>query len=281
MRAVHFHPHGLPLVLTAEVQDPSDTAQLPCTMTENGPFIAERPEGSHATTNPNDKPTTSSEFSNLKRKSHSSPKLQDRRPDLPQAGFGSSALDGWIWQDANRSTQQPRNSNMPAAVTGDVATQQQPLPQWDNGMQLPARGTAIAGQHASPFQAASTSQPHANPLAGIVGMVADANWSLRVGNLPPSMVNVGNELPFPGGAYGVQPAAGGQAPPNNNNQAMNQLAMWNPQLMAAFSAAAWNILGEEQPPRVRLRLWKYVYILLPDLTKFLFMYMLICGAGLM
>ena len=38
MRAVHFHPHGLPIVLTAEVMDPSNTRDLPVTMTENGPY---------------------------------------------------------------------------------------------------------------------------------------------------------------------------------------------------------------------------------------------------
>jgi activating molecule in BECN1-regulated autophagy protein 1 len=38
MRAVHFHPHGLPIVLTAEVMDPSNTRDLPVTMTENGAY---------------------------------------------------------------------------------------------------------------------------------------------------------------------------------------------------------------------------------------------------
>jgi activator-of-BECN1-regulated-autophagy protein 1 len=33
MRAVQFHPHGLPVLLTAEVMDPSDTKDLPATMT--------------------------------------------------------------------------------------------------------------------------------------------------------------------------------------------------------------------------------------------------------
>jgi activator-of-BECN1-regulated-autophagy protein 1 len=34
MRAVQFHPHGLPVLLTAEVMDPSDTKDLPVTMTD-------------------------------------------------------------------------------------------------------------------------------------------------------------------------------------------------------------------------------------------------------
>ena len=34
MRAVQFHPHGLPVVLTAEVMDPSDTKDLPPSMTD-------------------------------------------------------------------------------------------------------------------------------------------------------------------------------------------------------------------------------------------------------
>ncbi len=34
MRAVQFHPHGLPVVLTAEVMDPSDIKDLPPTMTD-------------------------------------------------------------------------------------------------------------------------------------------------------------------------------------------------------------------------------------------------------
>jgi activator-of-BECN1-regulated-autophagy protein 1 len=36
MRAVQFHPHGLPVILTAEVMDPSDTKDLPPTMTDGG-----------------------------------------------------------------------------------------------------------------------------------------------------------------------------------------------------------------------------------------------------
>jgi activating molecule in BECN1-regulated autophagy protein 1 len=39
MRAVHFHPHGVPLLLTAEVQDPSPSRDLPVSMTEDGPFL--------------------------------------------------------------------------------------------------------------------------------------------------------------------------------------------------------------------------------------------------
>jgi len=39
MRAVHFHPHGMPSVLTAEVQDPSPTSELPETLTTKGPFV--------------------------------------------------------------------------------------------------------------------------------------------------------------------------------------------------------------------------------------------------
>jgi hypothetical protein len=38
MRAVHFHPHGQPMVLTAEVQDPSPTPDLSMSLSEAGPY---------------------------------------------------------------------------------------------------------------------------------------------------------------------------------------------------------------------------------------------------
>lgn len=77
--------------------------------------------------------------------------------------------------------------------------------------------------------------------------------------LPPSMVSLGWELPFPSNlrepfAPGVttDPLSTDIWPPP---QGLGNPATL-PQVMAAFSAAAWNIIGEEQPPRVRLRLWR-------------------------
>jgi hypothetical protein len=95
------------------------------------------------------------------------------------------------------------------------------------------------------------------------------------------MVPTGWELPFPsslfaGGGAGQQPPqqqpqpagpgeqqqqqqAGGDADPGAAAAAGSWAATAAnlPQVMAAFSAAAWNIIGEEQPPRVRLRMWRF------------------------
>jgi hypothetical protein len=97
------------------------------------------------------------------------------------------------------------------------------------------------------------------------------------------MVPTGWELPFPsslfagGGAGHQQQQQPQSAGPASQQQQQQQQAggdaadpaaaavagSWAataanlPQVMAAFSAAAWNIIGEEQPPRVRLRMWRF------------------------
>lgn len=50
MRAVHFHPEAHPVVLTAEVQDPSATSELPISLSETGPYsrIAKQQQQQHA-----------------------------------------------------------------------------------------------------------------------------------------------------------------------------------------------------------------------------------------
>ncbi|KAK2075732.1 hypothetical protein QBZ16_001473 [Prototheca wickerhamii] len=72
--------------------------------------------------------------------------------------------------------------------------------------------------------------------------------------LPQSMVPLGWELPFPSASdrpsvqvaarLGLRRAREGQPPLLQH-------------VLAAFSAAAWNFVGEEQPARVRLRVWRF------------------------
>jgi hypothetical protein len=178
MRAVHFHPHGLPVVLTAEVQDPSPTNQLPETLTEDKSFIA-----------------------------------------APAA-----------WQ---------MDAVAAAAAAAAAATSNAAVEMEDQTITLP-----YTSDH-----------------------------------LPPSMVPIGREVPFPALMPAIPPAAAaaaarreriaalprGRAPGtvdvgdmltlnDNNDDAMAQL---NAAQVNAAYANAWNIVSEEQPPRVLLRLWKF------------------------
>lgn len=146
MRAVHFHPHGAPVVLTAEVQDQSPTPDLPPTLTHGVAYVAAEEGGAECSQGP---------------------------------------------------------------------------------------GTEAAPGAEAPFAA--------RPL-------------------PPSMVPIGREVPFPALVPGPPPApgspvaaaaavaaAGGAAPADG----------YAAQLAAAYNDTVWNVYSEEQPPRVRLRLWAF------------------------
>lgn len=162
MRAVHFHPHGMPLVLTAEVQDPTPTPDLHPTLTERAPYAGQEP-----------------------------------------------------------------NAAAPTA--------------------------AAAAAERTPEEAAST---YRAPLETSVPASSTGGWRYPPQTLPPSMVPVGWEVPFPA------------APPRNTRGQQgeeHEVAEGGSGNLAAQLAAAnyanyasvWNILGEEQPPRVRLRLWHF------------------------
>jgi len=166
MRAVHFHPRGLPLVLTAEVQDPTATPDLAPTMTEPG-------------------------FSG---------------PLAGRPGDGS----------------EPMFDSHPATLS-DAA--------------------CPVGTASPPIQPAQR--------------VVTERWPFVPQDLPPSMVPVGWEVPFP--AIGPRlsrapPVSGEENAVDNTNGGETNFAT---QLAAANYANVWSILGEEQPPRVRLKLWRF------------------------
>lgn len=147
MRAVHFHPYGLPVVLTAEVQDPSPTSHLPENLTEDKAFVAR---------------------------------------------------------------------------------------DWGLGSRLRARhviGNATVGAPQSSGQSPSMS---------------DAAYAAHP--LPTSMVHIGREVPFPALVPAPPTAPGSPAAAGDGFAA---------QLAAAYNASVWNIISEEQPPRVRLRIWRF------------------------
>ena len=157
MRAVHFHPFGLPIVLTAEVQDPSPTNHLPETLTEDKTFVAKN------------------------------------------WGLGSR-LKGAARHLSNNNDGSGSNSS----ATG---------PQQPSGQSIPTRDAPYA------------SHP-----------------------LPTSMVPIGREVPFPALVPAPPTAPGSPAATGDGFAA---------QLAAAYNASVWNIISEEQPPRVRLRLWRF------------------------
>lgn len=170
MRAVHFHPHGLPLILTAEVQDPSPTSHLSHMLTEEGPFVA---SGVTAAGDVQQPETLSDLRAPPRKVTHPMVSLS-----APVAAVLSTVASSSC-QDANR-------------IEGPVQYSQQPL--------------------------------------------------------PPSMVPTGLEVPFP------CPTADIPTTEVLTPTAVDGIVA---QLAAAYSASMWNILGEDQPPRVRLRLWRF------------------------
>jgi activating molecule in BECN1-regulated autophagy protein 1 len=168
MRAVHFHPHGLPLVLTAEVQDPSPTPELLETLTENGPF-------------------------------------------------GKRS-----WNEVNGDAASGKQSDWNVGIGGKPTSKAHQTSQSSDFMP------------SAPVTAPSTSsrQVPSSPLA---------DWA-SASSLPPAMVRVGWEVPFPA-----------SLPPSTPDNAGG----FATRLAATYNASVWNILGEEQPPRVRLRLFDF------------------------
>jgi WD domain, G-beta repeat len=193
MRAVHFHPHGLPVVLTAEVQDPSPTNQLPETLTEDKAFIA------------------------------------------------ASAA----WQIDPLIAAQRQHQHEQAAV---AATE-------DGNVEM------------------EEDQPQN------VGNNSNRAYAVRC--LPPSMVPIGREVPFPAlvpaplpsttrGAAGASERLAALLPRgralgttdisaaiNTGGGGGGLLAQLDSAQVNAAYANAWNLVSEEQPPRVLLRLWQF------------------------
>lgn len=153
MRAVHFHPFGLPVVLTAEVQDPSPTSHLPENLTEDKAFVA-------------------------------------------------------------------RNWGLVSRLRG------------------------AAARHVSGDSAGDAAPPQTSVQS--TSAVHDAAYASHP--LPTSMVPIGREVPFPALVPAPPTAPGSPAAAGDGFAA---------QLAAAYNASVWNIISEEQPPRVRLRMWRF------------------------
>lgn len=162
MRAVHFHPHGLPVVLTAEVMDPSDTRNLPVTLTDQGPFCG-----------------------------------------VGKANTGVASEDD------------------PSSVTTSAMWMERPVVEPEEMMDATNTGSG----------------------------------SLPV--LPPSMVPLGWEVPFPSAVRPVVNLPGVAPPPPDAGQSNESEPGQGAQLAAATYNSLWNIIGEDQPPRVWLRIWSF------------------------
>ena len=292
MRAVHFHPHGLPVVLTAEVQDPSPTPDLPATLTEDGPYVSAAQQQQQRRQRQQQRSSASSSTSS--------------DCGMDEGGYEQQQQDGAEEEEAaQQAARGARGGAAAAPPSGELPI---PSPQLLQGaragqqeQQQPAAGVYVAtadgpvpvGQlggsdaaalsrplhqlhlgraaSASPPPPADAAGPGPSSLAaaaaaaagGPAGRPGAPGWvPPGSAQLPPSMVPTGWELPFPaslftGGAGGGERGGGsGGAGADPAGQTWAAQAASLPQVMAAFSAAAWNIIGEEQPPRVRLRLWR-------------------------
>lgn len=281
MRAVHFHPQGLPIVLTAEVQDPSPTPELPATLTESGPYMQEEVEEEAAAGAAPMEAEPAAAAAAASAEAMTPPGSGEVPIPSPQLLGGVAA------------TTLPRAH--PSAAGVYVATAAGPVPvgqfaasaaaaiQPNQPLRipdLPAAALALSGPlHHLHLRSGAASPPpqqaDAAAAAGPRGAGGDrqqqgaaAATSGRPGapgwvppgsgQLPPSMVPTGWELPFPSNLFaGGQPTAAGPGQAGSDGGGgWAATAASLPQVMAAFSAAAWNIIGEEQPPRVRLRIWR-------------------------
>jgi activator-of-BECN1-regulated-autophagy protein 1 len=225
MRAVHFHPQGLPVVLTAEVQDPVPTPELPPTVTEEGSFVERGEDWAAGVGGPGAGAPSSTTAAGA--------------AAAAAGGSGQAGLAGG--PQRSRSGQLDLQS---LALAGSLG-----------GLHL----SAGAEQRGTPAAAAAAPSDERQRAAGAAGWVPPGSQ-----RLPPSMVPTGWELPFPSNLFSGSGQAGGGAGGgaagngSGSRGGGDDPSGWGslPQVMAAFSAAAWNIIGEEQPPRVRLRLWK-------------------------
>lgn len=283
MRAVHFHPHGLPIVLTAEVQDPSPTPELPATLTEQGPYVQQAEGAGRAAAS-----------------AAGAAAPPSGEVPIPSAqllqGAAAAGIASTSSAAACQQQHQQQDALQPPAAGVYVATPDGPVPVGQLAgaaggvgaaqpgaqpmeMDLPAAALALSAplhhlhlrtDTASPAPVAgdrpgSSGGPSTSGRPGAPGWVPPGS-----AQLPPSMVPTGWELPFPSSLFsgGQQQGAGAAAAAGPGQVGVGGIegsggGGWAatdaslPQVMAAFSAAAWNIIGEEQPPRVRLRMWRF------------------------
>eukprot|EP00887_Chlorella_sp_A99_P001076 scaffold14.g1076.t1 len=236
MRAVHFHPHGLPIVLTAEVQDPSPTPELPATLTEGGPYVA--PHGGAAVEG-------------------AGPAARGAGGVGPAAGAGGAPGGGGPFLAAQRQQPSQHQADTSAHDRPAAMTVQRALGLSSPLDQLRLAGTPLLGTPTPEWagsQPAAQQQQRAAPRPPVPGWVPPGSPAL-----PSSMVPTGWELPFPTSLFAGGPAGAAGAGAHGAGEAnwAAAAAASLPHVMAAFSAAAWNIIGEEQPPRVRLKLWRF------------------------
>lgn len=287
MRAVHFHPHGLPIVLTAEVQDPSATPELPATLTEQGPYVQLPERHDRRAASPGaaaaaaaappsgDVPIPSPQLLQGTNGSSSHAQQQQDAGQSPAAGVYVATADGPVPMGQLAGgvagvSSQPMTLDSPGAALVLNG------PLHNLHLQSDASTTAIGEGPSSSSSVCAGSQPEQQQQQQAGSSGGGASRAARPGapgwvppgstHLPPSMVPTGWELPFPSNLFsGGQPAgnSGDQGQGGAHSGGGGGGGSWAaataslPQVMAAFSAAAWNIIGEEQPPRVRLRMWHF------------------------
>ena len=233
MRAVHFHPHGLPTVLTAEVQDPSNTNLLPETLTETtsssgggvGPHLDAPSVGVGA------------------------PTVGEPSSAAAAAGVGTLAVGEAVLAPATLTMPRLLPPSM-VPIGREVAfpamiPHPHPLP-------------PLPGPPPPPPPPPPTTMPSPSPsITGAIHTVANVTTTTfnhlsqhqhqqqqQQRTVPENDINdepVNPDVPRPA-----------PAPPTTQTH-----AGFAAQLAAAYNASMWNLIGEEQPPRVRLRLWHF------------------------
>ena len=249
MRAVHFHPSGLPMVLTAEVQDASVTTLLPETLTEEKSFVGRHDAsgggggggGNTAaaaaaveTTGP-----PSSVFEPPPAHLSAAIPIPTTRASAAAAAFAAAAA-------ASAAVGHPRQETVFDIISG-------------------IRSRELGNQSQSAAAAAAAVVP---------------TTIYQSHPLPASMVPIGREVPFPALLPTIAAHHHHQQQQAHQQQQQqqahatelpHQAGTMRPggrlraptaddfitQLATAYNTSLWNLIGEEQPPRVRLRLWNF------------------------
>lgn len=215
MRAVHFHPHGEPMALTAEVQDPSPTPELPATLTEDNPsYVACSNDSIHSNMAINDTTTCM-----LREDTNSNDKM-DGDTDFTGDTTARPSASGW-----NTTTNNSIFNTSPGLQSVLLSSRHQEVP----------RSIVDVGQEV-PF-----------PLNSF-----ELQASLTTG-----ILNTNTAID---GSTSEDAIRNDHDAQNSNTATQNQQSI--PPLInvhLASLASVWNILGDQadQPPRVKIRLWKF------------------------
>ncbi|KAL6767333.1 hypothetical protein ACKKBF_B34855 [Auxenochlorella protothecoides x Auxenochlorella symbiontica] len=253
LRACAFHPRSPNLLLSAEVQDSSAPEDLTPAHAALRPFAVRGVLGASSSGRGPHPPDAPRRPGGVAGKLGPAPAPGPAAP--PRAAPRPPRHLGFVVPGASAAP--PDQPRTPDAGPGPAPPLLNPAGSAD--LLSPLAHLALEGaaemagsSGAAPAAARAEEAPGGAGEAGAAARAALAAGWVPPGSsaLPPSMVPTGWEVPF-GAAHPPDDAAAA------GRVGVDESLAPLPQIMAVFSAVAWNIVGEEQPARVTLRLWSF------------------------